>query len=759
MSGGELCRPHLVVRARRVAVLPDVLDLQRAADRACPDLVPEQPFEKVLVERQGALREHRIAKLLEFLEDFVVQPGIVMVRPRQEHDANPVFAFELVQHVARAFAEVRLVRGQLTEAHLDGARILLRREAEDRLERPEQLLPEQLAIREVDQRIEIDDALLGEDVAFLGERRFHRVGRHRDRGTRIRSLQVDERRVELVDHREEDRIELLFRVFRKQQVVNVGDPDLRGKARIDGATAGALAIQIAAREIRIHEIPARYAQRFEVCAEERRIYVHVQHPGHADAERRAPLHQFHPPPRAPGPDTRRHRIRHPLRLPGVPDVLRGNLDEVRIGLLDGVEACLDAAHRVDVFDRPLFAGGDNQALLVGRLRHLRHELDWRGLRFDRHDVIAHLDVDERAQAVVLAEVASRRLVARGAIRDAPHRFQTDELRTVTVVPQSAGFHRRTNRAGLAAVFVHDDFRLDLRSAEIRPDEVHFGFHRRQVVLRPALQNEPRAELRQIRNTRDVQEDVLGENRRQTGQDFLWRPSLPLEVDDVRLHEDGAAVPEHRHRGGRERALREFLDRNPERLGGRLQEVAVARRALRVQLEVLDPPLRQDDEFDVLAADIDDDVGILVVLDRRLGMSHRLDECRVGRQHVLQNVFRVSGRAHAEHFERRPLRLDLFAQLVEDVDRVLDGIAFRELIGLAQHVAVGRQQHALGGGGPAIEADERRHLIAGGKCCRREPLGRVMTLEGLELFRRGAQTAPAGRRLLFQPTHIDVALER
>ena len=141
------------------------------------------------------------------------------------------------------------------------------------------------------------------------------------------------------------------------------------------------------------------------------------------------------------------------------------------------------------------------------------------------------------------------------------------------------------------------------------------------------------------------------------------------------------------------------------------------------------------------------------------MSHRLDECRVGRQHVLQNVLRVSGRAHAEHFERRPLRLDLFAQLVEDVDRVLDGISFRELIGLAQHVAVGRQQHALGGGGPAIEPDERRNLIAGGKCCRREPLGRVMTLEGLELFRRGAQTAPAGRRLLFQPTHIDVALER
>ena len=54
--------------------------------------MPEQPFEEVLVERQGALREHRIAKLLEFLEDFVVQPGIVMVRPRQEHDANPVFS-------------------------------------------------------------------------------------------------------------------------------------------------------------------------------------------------------------------------------------------------------------------------------------------------------------------------------------------------------------------------------------------------------------------------------------------------------------------------------------------------------------------------------------------------------------------------------------------------------------------------------------------------------------------------------------------
>src|SRR5262249_45458202 len=154
-------------------------------------------------------------------------------------------------------------------------------------------------------------------------------------------------------------------------------------------------------------------------------------------------------------------------------------------------------------------------------------------------------------------------------------------------------------------------RLDFRATEVRSDEVDFGFDGRQVVLCASLENEPRPKLCEVRNARDVQEDVLRQNGRQTGEDLFRRPSLTLEVHDVGLHEHGAAVPEDRHRVRGERAVREFLDRNAEGFGGRLEKVPVPGRTLRVQLEVLDAPLVQDDQLDILSADVDDDVRILV----------------------------------------------------------------------------------------------------------------------------------------------------
>ena len=330
---------------------------------------------------------------------------------------------------------------------------------------------------------------------------------------------------------------------------------------------------------------------------------------------------------------------------------------------------------------------------------------------------------------------------------------------MAVVPQSPRLDRRADRAGLAAVLVDDDFRLDLGAAEVRADEVDFRLDRREVVLRPALKHEPRAELGQVRDTCHVEKDVLRQDRRQTGKDFLRRPSLPLEIDDVGLHEHRAAVAEHRHRRGRERAIGELLHRNAEGFGGRLQEVAVPRGTLRVQLEVLDPPFGQHNQLDVLAADVDDDVRIGVVLDRRLGVGDGLDQRRIGGEHVLEHVFGVARRADAEDFEGRALRLHLAAQFLEDIDRVLDRVSFRQLIRLAEDVAVGRQQHALGGGRSAVEADERGDAVARGKCCGRETLRHVLALERLELFRRRAQPFSAGRRLFFETADIDVALER
>jgi hypothetical protein len=139
VPGGELGRPHLLVGIGRIAVLPDVLDLQRIADRARADLVAEQPLQQIGIHRQRALREDGIPELLKLFENLVVQPGIVVIRPRQDDDADALLALELIEHFARAALEIRFVGQKLTEAGLHRTLILLFREAEEGLPRLEQL--------------------------------------------------------------------------------------------------------------------------------------------------------------------------------------------------------------------------------------------------------------------------------------------------------------------------------------------------------------------------------------------------------------------------------------------------------------------------------------------------------------------------------------------------------------------------------------------------------------------------------------------
>ena len=125
------------------------------------------------------------------------------------------------------------------------------------------------------------------------------------------------------------------------------------------------------------------------------------------------------------------------------DLLGGHFDEVRVFLLDLVEFALDAAHLFDVFDRALFAGRDDQALGAhferhfGLHRRLVVDIDYIGL-----------DVDEGAQALVLAEVAARGLVARGLVADVLAGVETDEGALAAIVPEAPGLESRANGARL-----------------------------------------------------------------------------------------------------------------------------------------------------------------------------------------------------------------------------------------------------------------------------------------------------------------------
>ena len=87
--------------------------------------------------------------------------------------------------------------------------------------------------------------------------------------------------------------------------------------------------------------------------------------------------------------------------------------------------------------------------------------------------------------------------------------------------------------------------------------------------------------------------------------------MTLEVDDVGLHEDRAAVAERGITLGGERDVGKLLDRIAEALRGGLQEVAVAGAALRVEFKVLDAPVLQDDDLDVLAAHVANHIHVVV----------------------------------------------------------------------------------------------------------------------------------------------------
>ena len=100
---------------------------------------------------------------------------------------------------------------------------------------------------------------------------------------------------------------------------------------------------------------------------------------------------------------------------------------------------------------------------------------------------------------------------------------------------------------------------------------------------------------------------------------------------------------------------------PSALGGGLEKVAVACRTLRVEPEILDAPLVQDNDFDVLPADVDDAMGVGIKTQRRLGVGYGFHQRNIGVQHVAQDILGIAGCADTKHFEVRSLRLHLLAE--------------------------------------------------------------------------------------------------
>ena len=144
------------------------------------------------------------------------------------------------------------------------------------------------------------------------------------------------------------------------------------------------------------------------------------------------------------------------------------------------------------------------------------------------------------------------------------------------------------------------------------DEIHLRLDDSEISLRPALKNETPAQGCDVGDARHVQKDVLGKHRGQSGEDLFRSPTLTLEIDDVRLKEDRAAIAELRHS-----PWREMRSRQTPQWECRAASAAACRkyplpgRALRIQTEISYRSILQHDDLDVLAAYVDDGVHVWV----------------------------------------------------------------------------------------------------------------------------------------------------
>ena len=258
----------------------------------------------------------------------------------------------------------------------------------------------------------------------------------------------------------------------------------------------------------------------------------------------------------------------------------------------------------------------------------------------------------------------------------------------------------------------------------------------------------------------MEKNIARKHRGQSGQNLLGPPALTLEIDDIRLQKDRAAKTESRHRLGCKSGLRIALNRNAKVLCGRLQKVPVARRALRVELEIPDAALTQQNELDVLPAHIDDHMRIGKVMQCRFGVGHGFNQGHIGLQHLGEDILGVARCPQAKNAQAcARILFHLPSQIAQHFNRIRNRVALREPIRLGQHFAALRQEHSLGGGGPDVQADKGLDLFVALKCCGNKLRRLVMLFERLQFICGSAEPRPPGSDRPLLVPGIEQALQR
>ena len=197
--------------------------------------------------------------------------------------------------------------------------------------------------------------------------------------------------------------------------------------------------------------------------------------------------------------------------------------------------------------------------------------------------------------------------------------------------------------------------------EVVADEVDLRLDGREVALRAALQHEPPPEARRgsapwrRRGTRSAAARPPG--RRGSPRGF--QPCrCTLAISDCR----NSTQPWPKT--GISRAVN-AVSANCSTGYPKLRAIACRKYPLPaehcgVQPEVLHPAVVHHDDLDVLAADVHDDVRVLVDVQRGLACATVSTSAASAGEHVLQDVLRVAGGDEARHVDARALRLDLRA---------------------------------------------------------------------------------------------------
>src|SRR5262249_10214793 len=202
------------------------------------------------------------------------------------------------------------------------------------------------------------------------------------------------------------------------------------EARINGASLGALLVQLLSSIVGVHQVLGRHPQAFEIRRYQRIHRILIQNPRYPNPESFSLLKQLVSLLLPPGQSHLVRRLRYLSRIVTPPDGLRGNFHEVRISALDLVQPFLDHLHVRYVLDQAFFARvADDQPL--------DSIWNWNlGLarRFDRLIRIRNLDVYEGPEALVLAEITTSIFIAMGFVGDLLDAIELDKRSLKPILP-------------------------------------------------------------------------------------------------------------------------------------------------------------------------------------------------------------------------------------------------------------------------------------------------------------------------------------